>query len=247
MIQSVLRLCSLMLALMVSPVALSATFQDHFNDETGEGTITLKGKIEPDAADDFYMNMLVLNSFGPYRSLILEESLGGDLAAAMEIGELVRDLNMTVIVLGKCASSCALIALAAKSRVFQAPIGLHRPYFPRDYFASLPASEAEDKYRALSEAFRAYLANSYIADDVIARILRRPSDEIWWLSPEEARSIVGSWQPPTEEYLLAACKMFPKLTEQSMCMHIKYGELFSEAVEEQFGYKVGNTNLDAIK
>ena len=56
---------------------------------------------------------------------------GGDVDAAMKIGQIIRENEWPVTVSGnsKCFSSCALIYIAGVSRMNVGVIGLHRPYF----------------------------------------------------------------------------------------------------------------------
>ena len=62
------------------------------------------------------------------------DSKGGDVLAAMRIGQLIRKLEgrTTVAARAKCHSACALIFIAGVERTDLGEIGLHRPYLDSD-------------------------------------------------------------------------------------------------------------------
>lgn len=85
-------------------------------------------------------------------------SSGGDVAASLRIGLLIRDRAMITRVDGECDSACAFILMAGVSRSIRDRdiVGLHRPTFPASEFADLPTQEATAKYNAMVEQVRAY-------------------------------------------------------------------------------------------
>jgi ATP-dependent protease ClpP protease subunit len=70
-------------------------------------------------------------------------SLGGDVAAAMEIGRIIRSVDSwtTIPVEARCYSSCALIFIAGVVRWNFGQLRLHRPYFA----AAPPSREQIEK------------------------------------------------------------------------------------------------------
>ena len=61
--------------------------------------------------------------------LIILDSVGGDVSAAISIGKLVRKVDGRTMIVSKCYSSCALIFIAGVQRDSVGKLGLHRPYF----------------------------------------------------------------------------------------------------------------------
>lgn len=84
-------------------------------------------------------------------------SFGGNVAAAMRIGRLVRKYDGTTRILKaeKCLSSCALIFIAGVQRYNYGEIGLHRPFL-----ATAPQSRSliEKQVPMMLSQIKAYVA-----------------------------------------------------------------------------------------
>jgi hypothetical protein len=120
-------------------------------------------------------------------------SVGGDVAAAMKIGRILRDMEAHTTTAGECLSSCALIFIAGVSRD-NAPfgdvgvIGLHRPFLAasslsRDVVeraAPLMLQRIRDYIHEMgvSDAFYDAMVNTEVSD---VRLYR--GDEIYRLVP----------------------------------------------------------------
>ena len=64
------------------------------------------------------------------------------------IGTLFRDTAATLVVSGPCYSACFFILVAGVNRVLaDQPIGIHRPYYEKNYIVGLSHTDAEFKYR----------------------------------------------------------------------------------------------------
>jgi hypothetical protein len=118
-------------------------------------------------------------------------SVGGDVAAAMTIGRIIRHEEALVVTLDRCFSSCALIYIAGVTRLndYDGLIGLHRPYLAADALsreaieraAPLMLQRIKDYVREMgvSDAFYDAMVNTEVSD---VRLYR--GDEIYRLVPE---------------------------------------------------------------
>lgn len=82
------------------------------------------------------------------------DSTGGDIAAAMAIGRLMRSMEFDSLVIagGRCHSACLFVLAAGVNKVVLGEVGMHRPYFPQ-----LAAAEVGPALQAVKAASVAYL------------------------------------------------------------------------------------------
>jgi hypothetical protein len=121
-------------------------------------------------------------------AIVFLDSVGGDLVAAMEIGQIIRSRSFEtdVIVTARCASACVFILAAGVDRSAYGKIGIHRPHFDDRYVADLTPAQARAKYEQLQAGARSYLREMGMPDDLYIEMMRIPSDRIRSLSPEES-------------------------------------------------------------
>jgi ATP-dependent protease ClpP protease subunit len=130
-------------------------------------------------------------------------SPGGDIAAAMTMGRIIRKSRGHTMVEGNatCASACVLIFGAGISRIFfeGAKIGVHRPALaavPRERDMGAIEVIADQTAREL----RTYASEMNISQRLIDDMLLVPPDSVRWLSPEERQSYgLGLLDPVYEE------------------------------------------------
>lgn len=172
-------------------------------DGTYVNGIKVSGEIRTD--DDLrYVNFILGRGEVP-RVLFLNESPGGNLSAAMNIGRLFR-LGYARTHVGRdyCASSCVIMAIGSTQLAFDGPIHIHRPYFD-DTFGSLGPSAAKTKYQQMLILFKSYLTEMATPVEIVERMLRQASDEAEELSSHEANRLLGGRAPWLEEWLIARC------------------------------------------
>ncbi len=106
-----------------------------------------------------------------------------------------------------CASACILIWVAGGKRNGDV-LGLHRPTFKDQRFASMGADEAQRAYRNALEAMTQYLkemeAPTQFADDLV----NTPSSDVTWTEPVDTIASAGSnygYPPSIAEWLVANC------------------------------------------
>jgi hypothetical protein len=139
-------------------------------------------------------------------TIVFLNSEGGDLVAAMEIGQIIRSRSLLTDVGGtaRCASACVFILAAGVDRSAYGKIGIHRPHFDDRYFADLTLAQPRAKYEQLQTMARSYLREMGMPDDLYIEMMRIPSDGIRWLSPEESYKLgLDGLDPAYEEWLRA--------------------------------------------
>ena len=121
----------------------------------------------------------------------------------------------------RCYSSCVLVFFAGASRNAtdnqdmrsQPPriipvMGLHRPYYDKERFASLTPAEARDAYALLEKEVRGYLAEMNAPDAMVERMFRKASNAIDLVPIEEFQEYYKARESYSDEWLIAKCKAF---------------------------------------
>ena len=125
-------------------------------------------------------------------------SPGGDVAAAMEIGRIIRSVDgITHIPVNyRCYSSCALIFIAGIWRENGGKLGLHRPYF-----ASAPPSREQIEKQAaiMRDTVKTYVEEMGITDNFFERIYNTDSSKIEILRGDQSQKIVPARDPVHDE------------------------------------------------
>ncbi len=121
-------------------------------------------------------------------------SNGGDIAAAMQIGRVIRAnrLNTLVDDNAVCASACVLILAGGVNRGARdrAKIGLHRPYFTDPVGATGQGYEKfKTTYNEVVNAHRQFFGEMGISPQVLESMLKISSNDIRWISVTNAKSI----------------------------------------------------------
>lgn len=167
-----------------------------------EYSISLRGEIEAGDFEKIRRSLLEADSFPNYLTV---QSPGGDVQEATEIGTLIRELAMGVVVEKSCSSACFFILTAGVSRtVGDSVVGVHRPYYDKRYFADLSLSEAEEKYRELEQRSRNYLKAMGVPTAIVEKMFLMASDEVHDLSASEREFLLkGSFA--YEEWIKAKC------------------------------------------
>jgi ATP-dependent protease ClpP protease subunit len=212
-----------MILLFAIGSAHSAQFMMSF-DEKEEGKkpfekkalIYIKGKIQKGDArhfENFLKKVKQRKQPIEYADL---DSPGGNIIEAIKIGKIIRKnyIRTHVIYDNFCGSACFLIWAAGVERLFydDRRIGIHRPYFEKDYFKGLTAQEAEFKYTEMSNSVRSYLRDINIPNNVIEKMFNSSSDEIHFLSRQTLRQLRKV--PFFDEWIIANCGSLPANEEK---------------------------------
>jgi hypothetical protein len=131
--------------------------------------------------------------WGTDRTLLLN-SPGGDIAAAMAIGRMVRRSQVVTAVHegSVCASACVVILAGGVWRYARenTRLGLHRPYFADPQVATSKGYESfQLAYDSVLEAHRAYFTEMRIGKGLLERMLQIPSNQVQWISVREASNL----------------------------------------------------------
>jgi ATP-dependent protease ClpP protease subunit len=188
----------------------SVTHVNPFDRSGKEGDVAfvlMRGEIKP---GDY--NKLIRFSIGKNIDLLASSfilaSPGGDIAEALAIGRLIKDLYAPVMVgpqFGPCASACFIIFASAVDRTSLAGlIGIHRPYVAPARSRALTLTQAErEEAQALLDAEK-YLHALRVPNGIIDEMFAKASTDIHWLSDAELEQL-GFRPPWYEEVLVARC------------------------------------------
>jgi hypothetical protein len=214
------------------------------------GYVRLSGTIEP--GDTQKIIALIRESPSEFAKRNWKlDSNGGDISEAMKIGDLVKNLYVTVNVIdpivvtppkARCASACFFIYVSALSRNAQyGSIGVHRPYFPPEVFANLSPAEAEREYARLSKGVRDFLVDRGVPNAIIETMFALASNEIRWLSDSELDSI-GDGPAWFDQYLVSKCGFNKRMFLAAVTQDPQKAKAWGKC-EEEFSY---NEELNAI-
>jgi ATP-dependent protease ClpP protease subunit len=137
------------------------------------------------------------------RLFVKLSSPGGDIAAAMKIGGIIRSSRGHTLVEGNatCASACVLVFGAGLSRIVfpGAMIGIHRPAL-----AAVPPESDMTTVKAaadrMADQLRAYAAEMNISSRLVDDMLTVPPEDVRWLSAEDRQGYgLGFLDPVYEE------------------------------------------------
>src|SRR5262245_46447079 len=114
-------------AMLASTVLPGRAAQIEVSGPPGASAIAIVGTIETADAETFQEKTRTLTE-----ALVLLNSNGGDVVAAIRVGEMVRARGFTTFVTDTCASACTLIWLAGSQRYMSrhAQIGFHQASKP---------------------------------------------------------------------------------------------------------------------
>jgi ATP-dependent protease ClpP protease subunit len=124
----------------------------------------------------------------PAITTVVLASPGGLLQSGLIIAEKIHERGLNTLILPdtECASACAFLFLAGHQRVALGRLGVHQVY------GNMNLSEAQLN---LSDAFE-MLDRFKVSPEVTKRMLRTPSDQMYWFSPQELKDFdLNSLEP----------------------------------------------------
>lgn len=129
-------------------------------------------------------DLLVGDEAGALKMLILNSD-GGDLGAAMKIGRIVREHGYFAQVQPKarCLSACVYILAAAKRKQVLGSVGVHRPYF-----GSYEGGNAGKDIAKTLQGSKQFFREVNIPEGLAEIMFSTPPEEIKILSAEELRT-----------------------------------------------------------
>jgi hypothetical protein len=125
------------------------------------------------------------------RPVVLLNSLGGDLNAAMEMGRILRKhFSWTMVASGaECSSSCILLLAGGATRHAYGDtlrLGIHRHRYDANTFSRLSPTAAKEKYDQQLVMIRDYLGQMGISDALFIEMSQISSGSIKYLSRARA-------------------------------------------------------------
>ena len=117
-------------------------------------------------------------------------------------------------------------------------MGIHRPYYEREFYSKLSPAQAAEAYKYLEKSVRSYLAEMGAPQEIIDRMFNRSSNQIDLLSDSEFRKYYKPEESFLEEWLIAKCGAYG---EQNI---LKGSELedFYQIVKWQVASKMADRN-----
>lgn len=180
--------------------------------QAGVGSVAIDGPIDKAVASHAIELIKLLRPDVDELTVVLN-SPGGDVLAAIEIGEeLRRQWAFTAVDDdGQCAGACVFV-LAAGVRRNPAPdkVGIQRPHFDPKEFASMSSDRAKQKYAALTKKAQAYLSRMGMPKGLFQEMMQQSSDKVLLLGAGrlKALGLEGSY-PAYEEWLRANSNQHP--------------------------------------
>ena len=132
-------------------------------------------------------------------------SEGGSIDEALKIGKFIRSSLLPVTAVDHCYSSCfVILASSVDRRIFgKTSIGIHRPYYDKDYFSGLSIEEANYKYKKLQNETSMYLIEMNVPRTIVDDMFNVSSDNIRILG-NELDKILGR-TPIYDEWIKSKC------------------------------------------
>lgn len=179
----------------------------------------------------------------------------------------------------QCASACTLIFFAGTNRVVWnnnlfgttmqtrqviPSVGIHRPKYDEQVFASLEPLEASVAYDMMEDEVRVYMAQMGAPNALIDRMFETPSYEVEFFNADEFSRFFVSIVPFMEEWIAARCgspAMSARLTSAEEEIYelirserlaaLKRGEITTSEYDDYFptgiSPKTGQDIIDKLK
>lgn len=191
---------------------------------SGGAAVELVGLIE--AGDD--AKLAAVLAAGPRPRALRLSSLGGNVQAALALGEAVRRAGLATAVpaRGVCASACGLVWLAGAPRALgqDAHVGLHAAYLRRNGVSV--------ETGAANALIGAYLGRLGFDDRAIVYLTSAAPDEMTWILPEDRQRYGIAYDSASAPTLASAPASTPPADEHFLAKPMALaGAMASAAVE----------------
>lgn len=165
-------------------------------------SFVLKGSIEK---GDLAKIQLFLKSRQGKNIRFSINSNGGNVSEAINIGLFFRDIFMELDVEDQCDSACFYVLVGAYTRSTYYPIGLHRPYFQANQYASLSPKESEAAFSNVIKLVKDYLEQVHVSPVVVDGMMKASPREMMYIQPENFDKLIGRFSPVKNDWLTAKC------------------------------------------
>lgn len=171
--------------------------------------IIATGKIDPATGDAFKAFLKQNGKLGQtWRVQVRLNSGGGSLVAGLQMGRLIRQHQMSIVINDDCASACAYAAMGGVTRQVDhnGRIGLHQ--FSRRSTTESLNSRIESDAQIVIATLIDYVQEMGVDPSILSRASKTSPEDIWWLSPRELVDYGFSRAaPPTETSTLAKSRV----------------------------------------
>jgi hypothetical protein len=198
--------------------------------------ISIDGEITGRVADAFVALVRELVEAKPDRRALTDalrtshvvhvNSPGGDVEAALRIGEKVRQIQAGVVVAADaaCRSACVFILAAGVTRYVDGVVEVHRPFF-QALPARLSQAAVADAMRRGDERLRSYLSGMNVPDGLLDRMRAVPPNRIERLSRRElSQYLLAENDPVYDERITARAASLHGVTSMEYRRRAALGE-----------------------
>lgn len=213
-----------LIALFIASISLAASGAEVsvFGDtKLGGVGLTLEGEIKQ---GDF-SKILSYEQEKRVDSIMIS-SPGGSVSEALKIGKFANDNMVSCFAKEVCNSSCFLILASCGERSTSVDVGIHRPFFNPDDFGAIPFDEAKAQYNKMLNDVSNHLEQMEVPQTLIEKIIKTPSNRVYYISNDDFEAVVGKYSPAFEEWVIAKCGTLTKNQENDF-KHIKNSDLYS--------------------
>ncbi len=138
---------------------------------------------------------------GSGRLLLMLDSEGGDIAAAIEIGRLIRrwpDSIALVSLNSKCFSACVFVLAGGLHRTVHGKVGIHRPFGAGQKTGTYESTQKD--FRAIEQSAKRFFQDVNIPVSLFDEMMSVPPQKLRILTEQElARYGIGQNDPVYDE------------------------------------------------
>lgn len=132
-------------------------------------------------------------------------SNGGDVIEAIRIGKFINKYFINVNAVETCNSACFMVWAGGFKREVYGALGLHRPYFDRDYFSGLDVDSAERKYNEMVRQVTQYLEKMHVPKSLIDAMMSADSKSLFYVNEVDLKGKISLYSPAKQEWLVSKC------------------------------------------
>jgi ATP-dependent protease ClpP protease subunit len=130
------------------------------------------------------------------------DSPGGNIAAAMAIGRMIRKERLTLLVDKghECVSACVMVLAGAAHRGIYGRVGIHRPYFELSIGSEpITPDKVKTNYQKMLQEVRAYLREMNVSERLADDMLAIEPADVRYLSKNQLYDYGMKWVDPIEQ------------------------------------------------
>ncbi len=233
--------------------------------------VVVEGPIEP--GDTGKVTSILEKARGQI-SYIFLYSPGGDLIEGMNLGRLIRSLELTTWVPGGfkgqspscskrnsdivpvpkdsknciCASACFIAYVGGADRT-AGHLTIHRPRFASADFGKLTPDQAKQEHAKLIGITSSYMKEMEVPNRIIEEVIAVPSNEGRVLDHDTVTTFLSVESPARQEWIQNRCGAFEKnksIKEVNFCKSKAQRELRLNAFEKYFKFPIEKLSANQI-